>query len=53
MKDGYVLPIQKKCAVAFIDVLGIKHKIEIDSDWALDWMWIFYKNIMSEIEKYS
>ena len=53
MNDEVELPIQKQCAVAFIDVLGIKNKIESDSKWALDWMWIFYKNIMSEIEKYS
>lgn len=30
MNDEYGLPIQKQCAVAFIDVLDIKHKIEID-----------------------
>ena len=53
MNDEYGLPIQKQCAVAFIDVLGIKNKIEFDSRWALDWMWIFYKYIMSEIEKHS
>ena len=53
MNDEYGLPIQKQCAVAFIDVLGIKNKIESNSKWALDWMWIFYKNIMSEIEKHS
>lgn len=53
MNDEVGLPIQKQCAVAFIDVLGIKHKIEIDSEWTLSWMWIFYKNIMNEIEKHS
>ncbi len=41
MNDEYGLPIQKQCAVAFIDVLGIKNKIEFDSRWALDWMCIF------------
>lgn len=51
MNDEYGLPIQKQCTVAFIDVLGIKNKIEFDSKWALNWMWIFYKNIMSEIKK--
>lgn len=50
MKDEYGLPIQKQCAVAFIDVLGIKNKIESDSKWALYWMWMFYKNIMNEIK---
>ena len=49
MYDEYGLPIQKQCAVAFIDVLGIKNKIESDSKWALDWMWIFYKSVMNEI----
>ncbi len=47
------LPIQKKCAVAFVDVLGISKKIENDSKWALDWMWLFYSAIMSEVEKYA
>lgn len=51
MNDEYGLPIQKQCTVAFIDVLGIKNKIEFDSKWALNWMWIFYKNIMSEVKK--
>ena len=36
------LPIQKKCAVAFIDVLGISKKIEKEPQWALDWMWLCY-----------
>ena len=51
MKYEYGLPIQKQSTVAFIDVLGIKNKIEFDSKWALNWMWIFYKNIMSEVKK--
>lgn len=53
MKKEYGLPIQKKCAVAFVDVLGISKKIEKDSEWALDWMWLFYNEIMSEAEKYE
>lgn len=53
MNDEYGLPIQKQCAVVFIDVLGIKNKIESNSKWALDWMWIFYKNIMNEIKNNS
>lgn len=53
MKDEYGLPIQKQCAVAFVDVLGISKKIETDSNWALDWMWLFYNEIMSEAKKYE
>jgi hypothetical protein len=53
MNDEYVLPIQKQCAIAFIDVLGIKNKIEFNSKWALDWMWMFYENIMNEIKNTS
>lgn len=53
MRSESGLPIQKKCAVAFIDVLGISKKIENDSDWALDWMWLFYNEIMSEAEKFD
>ena len=53
MENEYGLPIQKKCAVAFVDVLGISKKIEQDSNWALKLMWIFYKVIMSEAEKYE
>lgn len=53
MNDEVGLPIQKQCAVAFIDVLGIKNKIESDSKWALDWMWIFYNSITEEIKNKS
>lgn len=53
MNDEHGLPIQKQCAVAFIDVLGIKNKIEFNSKWTLNWMWIFYKNIINEIINYS
>ena len=31
MFDDVGLPIQKKCAVAFIDLLGVSHKIEVGS----------------------
>lgn len=47
------LPIQKKCAVAFIDVLGISKKIEKESQWALDWMWLCYNEIMDEMKNYE
>ena len=31
MFDDVGLPIQKKCVVAFIDLLGVSHKIEVGS----------------------
>ena len=51
MFDDVGLPIQKKCIVAFIDLLGVSHKIEIGSQWALDWVWLFYKSITQEIKQ--
>lgn len=47
------LPIQKQCAVAFVDLLGVTQKIEKESQWALDWVWLFYKTITQEIEKHQ
>ena len=47
------LPIQKQCAVAFVDLLGVTQKIEKESQWALDWIWLFYKTITQEIEKHQ
>ena len=53
MFDDVGLPIQKKCVVAFVDLLGVSHKIEIDSQWALDWVWLFYKSITQEIKQHE
>ena len=53
MFDNVGLPIQKNCAVAFIDLLGVTQKIEKDSQWALDWVWLFYASITQEIKKYG
>ena len=53
MFDDVGLPIQKKCAVAFVDLLGVAQKIETGSQWALDWVWLFYKTITQEIEKHK
>ena len=53
MFDDVGLPIQKKCVVAFIDLLGVSHKIEIGSQWALDWVWLFYKSITQEIKQHE
>ena len=53
MFDDVGLPIQKRCAVAFIDLLGVTRKIEKESQWALDWVWLFYKTITQEIEKHQ
>ncbi len=53
MFDSVGLPIQKKCVVAFIDLLGVSHKIKVGSQWALDWVWLFYKSITEEIKQYE
>ena len=53
MFDDVGLPIQKKCIVAFIDLLGVSHKIEVGSQWALDWVWLFYKSITEEIKQHE
>ena len=47
------LPIQKKCAVVFVDLLGVTQKIEKESQWALDWVCLFYKTITQKIEKHQ
>ena len=53
MFDEVGLPIQKKCVVAFIDFLGVSHKIKKDSQWTLNWLWIFYTIIVKEIDGYK
>lgn len=53
MFDDVGLPIQKKCVVAFIDLLGVSYKIEVGSQWALDWVWLFYKSITQEIKQHE
>ncbi len=53
MLDDVGLPIQKKCVVTFIDLLGVSHKIEVGSQWALDWVWLFYKSITQEIKQHE
>ncbi len=50
-KNG--LPIQKKCVVSFIDILGISQKIEKQSEWALDWIWLYYTAITNELKNYK
>lgn len=53
MFNNVGLPIQKKCAVAFVDLLGVTQKIKKGSQWALDWIWLFYKTITQEIEQHQ
>ena len=53
MIDKFGLPKQKKCVVAFIDLLGISHKIEMNSKWTLDYIWLYYKFITKEIKNYE
>lgn len=53
MFDEVGLPIQKRCAVAFIDLLGVSQKIESKSQWGLDSIWLFYQHIKNEILKYN
>ena len=53
MFDDVGLPIQKKCAVAFIDLLGVSHKIEVSSQWALNSIWLFYSYITEEIKNFE
>ena len=53
MFDDVGLPIQKKCIVAFIDLLGVSHKIEVDSHWALNSVWLFYSYLTEEIKSFE
>ncbi len=53
MFNEFGLPTQKKCVVAFVDLLGVSHKIEADSQWALDWVWLFYESITQEIKNHK
>ena len=53
MFDDVGLPIQKRCAVAFIDLLGASHKIEVSSQWALNSIWLFYSYITEEIKNFE
>ena len=53
MFDDVGLPIQKKCAVAFIDFLGVSHKIEVRSQSALNSVWLFYSYITEEIKSFE
>ena len=53
MFDDVGLPIQKKCAVAFIDLLGVSHKIEVGSQCALNSVWLFYSYITEEIKSFE
>ena len=53
MFDDVGLPIQKKCAVAFIDLLGASHKIEVDSKWTLNSVWLFYSYINEELKSFD
>ncbi len=53
MFDDVGLPIQKKCAVAFIDLLGVSHKIEVRSQSALNSVWLFYSYITEEIKSFE
>lgn len=43
------LPTQKKYVVAFIDLLGVSSAIEAESQWTLDYIWLFYKIIVEKI----
>ena len=40
MFDESGLPIQKKYAVAYVDVLGVSQKIMAESEWGLFNLWI-------------
>ncbi len=53
MFDEVGLPKQRKCVVAFIDFLGVSHKIKIESQSALNSIWLFYQYITEEIKKYK
>ena len=53
MFDDVGLPIQKKCIVAFIDLLGASHKIEVDSKWTLNSVWLFYSYINEELKSFD
>ena len=53
MFDDVGLPIQKKCAVAFIDLLAVSNKIEVDSQWAINSVWLFYSYLTEEIKSFE
>ncbi len=53
MFDEIGLPIQKKCVVAFIDLLAVSHKIEVDSQWTLNSVWLFYSYITEELKSFD
>lgn len=53
MFDDVGLPIQKKCAVAFIDLLAVSHKIEVESQWTLNSVWLFYSYLTEEIKSFE
>ena len=47
------LPIQKKCVVAFVDLLGVLQKMEKGSAWTLDYMWEYYKIILAGLSSHE
>lgn len=47
------LPIEKKCVIGYIDLMGVEKKIEDSSQWALDWTWIFYDTLKNVLENYE
>lgn len=47
------LPIQKKCVVAFVDLLGVSQKMEKGSIWTLDYMWVYYKIILDGLRSHD
>ena len=48
MFDEYGLPIQKKYAVAYIDVLGVKQKIKAEYQWGLYNLWELFGPLLAD-----
>ena len=48
MSDKFELPIQKKYAVAYIDVLGVSQKINEESEWGMFNLWILLGPLLDD-----